>query len=271
MRQLHNQPVDERPLQQISFSVQPVGGETSDLQVCVHVDGIELTSTAAGLGMDPRDLLFGGAGLGATSEPRTLPIARCACGIYGCASTDVTVTRDGDVVHWDWTKEVPRAPALGAGFAQRPRTTFDAAQYDVEAARIAADHVWETAGVTTYRLVVDELERRARVGAENVAQPFRRRLPVGDELTLSSADTDHRDPSLFSVSLMYRDTHQVFLQLPWLTQTPDEMAAQVVELLDAPPSTWTASWHPVRTEDRDRPPSIAGPAWSRYAHTRRRS
>lgn len=136
-------------------------------------------------------------------------------------------------------------------------------QYDIEAARIAADHAWETSGVTTYRLLVSELERRARVATEEVAQPSGRQLPIGEDLTLSSAGTDHWESSLFSVSLMYRDIHQVFLQLPWLTQTPDEMAGQVTKLLDAPPSTWAACWHPVRTEDQDPPPSIAGPGWSR--------
>ena len=263
--------MDEGPTYQISFSVLPADGDGGDFQVCVHVNGVELTSTAAGHGMDPRDLLIGGAGLGATSEPRTVPIARCTCGIYGCGSTDITITRDGDFVHWDWTKEIPQARALGADFAHRPRTTFDAVQYDVEAARVAQDHAWETSGVTAYRLLVTGLERKARVGREGVARPSERRLPIGNDLTLFSADTDYRDPSLFSVSLMYRDTHQVFLQFPWLTQTPGEMAERVRKLLDAPPTTWTASWHPLRTNDRDRPPPIAGPGWSRYVHPRRQS
>lgn len=90
----HHRSVDEGTTHRISFSVLPTDGGGSDFQVCVHVDGVELTSTAAGLGMDPRDLLVGGAGLGATPEPRTPSIARCTCGIYGCGSTDVTIMRE---------------------------------------------------------------------------------------------------------------------------------------------------------------------------------
>ncbi len=64
----------------------------------------------------------------ATEEPRRICIARCSCGEYGCGSTDVTIVRDGEVVHWDWHVEVPVPHGI----------TFDAETYDREVARIGA-------------------------------------------------------------------------------------------------------------------------------------
>jgi hypothetical protein len=66
-------------------------------QVQVFVNGAEMTSAWAGLGMDPYDLLVPSNRLVATVEPRTAGIARCSCGVYGCGSTDVTIV----VSRWD--------------------------------------------------------------------------------------------------------------------------------------------------------------------------
>ena len=91
----------------LRFEVTPVVTEIGDgFQVCVHVNDVEMTSAGAGLGMDLYDVLVPTNRLVAAVEPRTLPIARCACGVYGCA-TDITITRDGDLVRWDWSREVP--------------------------------------------------------------------------------------------------------------------------------------------------------------------
>jgi len=64
-------------------------------EVQVYVNGVEMTKAGAGLGMDPYDVLVPANRLVATEQPRTVPIARCECGTYGCGSTDVTIVRDG--------------------------------------------------------------------------------------------------------------------------------------------------------------------------------
>jgi hypothetical protein len=71
--------------------------------------------------------------------------------VYGCGSTDVTITRDGDLVHWDWLIEVPMT--RGVSFAASP--------YDAEIERVAGDHSWQTAERTAGRLVLTQLDRGA--------------------------------------------------------------------------------------------------------------
>ncbi|MEQ7127647.1 hypothetical protein ABN034_24430 [Actinopolymorpha sp. B11F2] len=91
---------------------------------------MEMTSKGAGMGMGPFDVLIPHNRLVATPDPRRLPIARCECGEYGCASTDVDIVREGEVVHWDWLIDVP----------MRHGVTSKAPQYDAEVARIGSDH-----------------------------------------------------------------------------------------------------------------------------------
>src|SRR6184192_4196871 len=119
----------------LRLAIAPVpSGAGGGFEVQVYVNEVEMTSAGAGLGMDPYDLLIPANRLAATAEPHTVPIARCDCGIYGCGATDVTIVRDDDLVHWDWSIEVPMR--RGASFAAR--------EYDAEVSRVAADHTWET-------------------------------------------------------------------------------------------------------------------------------
>ncbi|MFO6454127.1 MULTISPECIES: hypothetical protein [unclassified Aeromicrobium] len=103
-------------------------GGPNGRQLLVFVDGVEMTSEGAGMGTDPRELLVRRNRLIATEVPHRIPIARCSCGEYGCGSTDVTIVREGDVVHWDWHLEAPLPHGI----------TFDAETYDREVARIGA-------------------------------------------------------------------------------------------------------------------------------------
>ncbi|MEH1163924.1 hypothetical protein V6V47_00900 [Micromonospora sp. CPCC 205539] len=210
----------------------PAGG----FQVQVYVNDVEMTEAGAGLGMDPYQLLVPTNRLLATSEPRTIPIARCECGTYGCGSTDVTIRRDGDRVHWDWSIEVPADQGA----------TFPAAGYDAEVARAAADHSWETPERTAGRLILTEADRH-------------RLLAHG--LALSWVGNHYRDRRLFLVAL--RDaTYQVFVHIPWQDRTPQEVARSACDLLASSPGQWSATWqsmYPAVTA----PPAIAGPSWRR--------
>jgi hypothetical protein len=91
--------------------------------------------------MDPYQLLIPSNQLLAGPQPHTVPIARCDCGEYGCGSTDVTITADGDRVHGKWLLEVP----------MHRTATFAAAAYAEEVERAAADHSWETPDRTAGR------------------------------------------------------------------------------------------------------------------------
>ncbi|MEU8238441.1 hypothetical protein AB0C07_09360 [Actinoplanes missouriensis] len=206
-------------------------------QVQVYVNDTEMTSVGAGLGMDPYDLLIPANRLLATPGPRTIPIARCGCGVYGCGSTDVTITRDGGLVHWDWSSEVPMSRGV----------SFATAQYDAEVERVADDHSWETAERTAGRLVLTHVDRPA--------------LQVHG-LTVTWVANDHRDPEQFRVALQLGDDYQVFLDTPWLDSSPEELAVRVCETLAREPGRWRASWHAVRPTIPG-PPAIARRSWRR--------
>jgi hypothetical protein len=64
-----------------------------EFQVLVHVDGVEMTARGAGAGVDPYEIFVPDDRLAATAGPRTVPIARCACGVHGCGSGNLGANR----------------------------------------------------------------------------------------------------------------------------------------------------------------------------------
>jgi hypothetical protein len=204
-------------------------------QVEVYVNGTEMTSVGAGLGMDPYDLIVPTNRLLATPEPRTVPIARCSCGVYGCGSTDVVIVSDGDRVYWDWLLEVPMARGV----------SFAADQYTAEVERLAGDHSWETAERTAGRLILTRLDREGL---------------LTNGLTVSWVANDHRDPRLFRVALQWGDDYQVFIDTPWRDRSAGELADEVCEILGRGPGKWRASWHAMKPSLTG-PPAIARRSW----------
>ncbi|MGC5051439.1 hypothetical protein ACLQ2S_08315 [Micromonospora sp. DT48] len=229
--------VARRPgVDSLRLEVAPTLEDVGDgFQVQVYVNGTEMTSAAAGLGMDPYEIFVPTNHLVATAEPRTVPIARCSCGVYGCGSTDVTITRDGELVHWDWSGEAPMARGV----------SFPAVEYDVEVARVAADHSWETADRTAGRLVLTELDRE-RLRAHG--------------LETSWVANDYCDDDVFRVALQIDRDYQVFVDTRWRGRGPEEMAREVCATLALPPSEWHATWRAIKPA-LTKPPKIAGRSW----------
>ena len=125
--------------------------------------------------------------------------------------------------------------------------SFAAAQYDVEAARVAADHSWETPERTAERLVLTDMDRE-------------RLLAYG--LRPSWVGSDYRDRELFRVALQIEDDYQVFVDTPWHGRSPEELVREVCAVLARPPREWRAHWHPIKPTLTE-PPKIAGPSWQR--------
>jgi len=220
---------------------EPVGGH----ELLVHVNDVEMTRRGAGLGMDPFDVLIPDNRLVATSTPARVPIARCDCGTYGCASTDVTIVRQDEVVHWEWREETP----LDHG------VTFPAQHYDDEVARIAADHGWERPEDTTARLVLTGVDREAL---------------AAHGLRVSWAARDHADRGRFKVALFAGDDdfrssdagYQVFLRFRLAGRTPVDVASAVLDELARSPRKWRASWYSIKPGVRTAP-AMAGLRWRR--------
>jgi hypothetical protein len=204
-------------------------------QVEVYVNDTEMTSAGAGLGMDPYDLLMPTNRLLATPGPHTVPIARCGCGVYGCGSTDVTITGDGDLVHWDWLIEVPMNRGV----------SFATVEYDAEVERVAGDHSWETAERTAGRFVLTHLDHDAL---------------QAHGLAVTWVANDYRDPEQFRVALQLGDDYQIFLDTPWQNRRPEELADGVCETLARGPGKWRASWHAIKPT-LPGPPTIARRSW----------
>jgi hypothetical protein len=173
----------------------------------------------------------------AEPQPHTVPIARCSCGVYGCGSTDVTITGDGEMVHWDWLIEVPMNRGV----------SFATVQYDAEVERVSRDHSWETAERTAGRLVLTYVDRDAL---------------RSHGLGVSRVANDYRDPELFQVALQYGDDYQIFLDIPWRNRSPQDLADEVCELLGRGPGKWRASWHAIKST-LPGPPPIARRSWRR--------
>jgi hypothetical protein len=220
----------------LRLAVAPAGDDAGGgFQVQVYVNDAEMTSVGAGLGMDPYDLLVPTNRLLATPRPHTVPIARCSCGVYGCGSTDVIITGDGDLVHWDWLIEVPMNRGV----------SFATVQYDEEVERIAGDHSWETAERSAGRLVLTHLDHAAL---------------QAHGLAVTWVANDHRDPEQFRVALQLGDDYQIFLDTPWRNRSPEELADRVCETLARGPAKWRASWHAIKPTIPG-PPTIARRSW----------
>jgi hypothetical protein len=232
---------DSAGFDSIGFAVTRQSGVTGPhVQVQVFVNGAEMTARGAGLGMDPYQVFVPDNRLVAGPEPHRTPIARCACGTYGCRVTDVTITARPGEVTWEWHRDVPmRRPAR-----------FAPAAYAAALERLVADRSWETPDRVAGRLVLSGADRP---------------LLAGSGLDLLFVDDGRSVPGHFSAVLDHAGTHQVVVAVPWEGRGPDEVAADLVAVLAAPPARWKARWRPLSAEGTT-PPAIAGPEWQEHTH-----
>jgi hypothetical protein len=224
----------------LRFAIEPVSADVGrGFEVQIFVNDVEMTSAGAGLGMDPSDLLLPANRFWPADQPHRVPVARCDCGVYGCGSTDIMITAEKDVVHWDWLIEKP----------MNRRVTFDRDQYLSEVRRLETDRSWETPERVAVRLVAQSgaLERLVHSG-----------------LRYGFSGDYYADPTFFQVSLVFDDAYQVFLHFPWAGRTPEQLVDEIERTLESNPRSWEAKWHGMAREVRAVAPRIAGPGWSLY-------
>ncbi len=207
-------------------------------QVLVYVNDVEITSAGAGLGMDPYDLIVPDNRLAARWEATTVAIARCKCGIAGCASTQVRILRDGDTVVWEWS---------GGSAPMNRSAVFPAAQYDDAVDYLLTDDTWETPERTAGRLILRDIDRD---------------LLRAHGLEVVWAGNDHRVPAVFRVAMHLGRDYQVFVAFPWKGRGPVELSRSVCAALSRAPQGWRATWRAIRPS-LEVAPHIAGPSWSR--------
>lgn len=221
-------------MDQLRLQIVPAGPDAGGgFAVEIYINGAEVTTKGAGMGMDPYDILIPSNRLLPTSRPSQVPVARCTCGVYGCGETDVVVTSSATTVDWEWLKEKPGID----------RSQFDRDAYVLEVARARADLSWETPERAAGRMILEGVEGH---------------LPLG--LRPDWVGNYWRDETLFRVCLRL-DQHQIFVDFEWNGRTPDELAADATSVLTTVvPASWRASWHPIQRGSG--PPPIAGPTWT---------
>lgn len=223
------------PRDTVRFEIVPAPEHVGEFQVLVFVNEVEMTANGAGVGISPFRLLIGDNRLIATAEPRVVPIARCTCGDGGCGSTEVSILREGEAVHWDWLGDVPIDHGV----------SFRAELYDAEVARIGADHSWQRTEDTAARLILETVDRAALA-----------RFGLG----LDWAAKDRVLPARFTVALRTlapaaeEPGYQVFLRFRWLDRSPAEVAAEVAAMLRQPPESWTATYSAINPRMTAAPP-----------------
>jgi hypothetical protein len=89
--------------------------------------------------------------LAVTEEPRRVMISEPTCTAGCCGALYVTMRREGDRVIWDAWENTSSMTAVPPDFR------FDAAQYEAELARAAADRSWEEPVDTIARLLEQTL------------------------------------------------------------------------------------------------------------------
>ncbi|MBB5810718.1 hypothetical protein [Streptomyces collinus] len=89
--------------------------------------------------------------LKATNQPRRVMLTEPTCTAGCCGALYVTMRREGDRVVWDAWENTSNITAVLADIH------FDAAQYDAELARAAADRSWEEPVDTVARLLEQTL------------------------------------------------------------------------------------------------------------------
>jgi hypothetical protein len=209
--------------------------ETNDHEVCLMADGEDLVARlgSALMGLDPDDLLVEPCPLAVDGTPRTVTVGRCECGVTGCDSVAVVISREGEVVTWSSTD--------GA-----TRVRFDARQYSAEVARALGDFSWETQDRTAARLIARGMDRQALAA-------------MGLRFIWASGRVE---PRQMTVSLDLDGAYQVLVHVPWdAGRSAEEVAADVLAHFRLPPQHWgRVIWYPQRQAIGV--PALAGPGWA---------
>ena len=189
----------KRLLSRLRITIVP-SPSSNDHEVQLFADDQEVIAGLDGLGLDPDDFFAANAAIVA-GKPRDARVGRCDCGVVGCGDLSIRIERDGEEIVWGV-----------AGTELR----FDAAQYDAELARAAADHSWESRERTAERLVRERVDRRALTKAG---------------LVFEWASGRAR-PRLFTIALHTTSApdRQIFVEVPWSGDVEQVVAAALAAL-----------------------------------------
>ena len=227
-------------MDKIEFRIQP-SFEARDHEVRILVNGIDIISNKM-MGLDPVDeceqSFFNQPALTGSGE---LIYARCNCGVVGCGSDLVVVSRDPQTVTWK-PKPLPAACFV-----------FDRHQYDDAVNHLMTDFTWETIERTAERLTRD--------------LNFADLSEYGLTFKWASARENKETIAVaFDLDEEGEGKYQVLCYAPWDHQEPRVAAQNMEHILKEPPSLWPNVVYYFQNQySKSRPPIIAGAGWKAFS------
>jgi hypothetical protein len=210
--------------------------DTNDHEVRFFGDSLDIISSfwTDMIGLDPDDILLAPCPIAPTDGTHRVTVARCSCGVVGCGSIEVEISRSLDYVEWKWAN---RDSPLSIRFL--------AASYHKELARSLADTSWETPDRTAARLLSNAVDREA------LSQ---------HGLTFNWASGRVRQEKFSVAMTLEPGPYQVLVHVSWIDESADEIARKSVELLKMDPKEWAGvEWFPQQSNLHA--PLLSGLGW----------
>lgn len=205
--------------------------------LAVLINGVDWAKRL-GAGMPPTGMFAPVAVLSPTDTSHVTVVARCGvCGQPECVSASVRITRDGDVVVWEWVDGED-------GDAITVVHQFAADDYARAIDRAASDHSWEDPTDTVERLVL--------CGNSGLPEGWGISFLADSRQTPAALDVHITMPAYFG-----------YFTVPWNNQSPQSLAEEILQHLKANPQAWELRWMPARPGAPE--PAWAGPLWRPYA------
>ncbi len=198
-------------MSQLSFKFN-AGEDSSYHEVRIFIDENDLLADSDMIGIDPVEFFEQKALL----DSGKLYIGRCNCGVIGCGSWDLTVSRTENTV--EWSLENP----------EDTKYVFDLAEYERLIQESAENKAWETVDRTAERFVRQ--------------MDFSQAKALG--LTFAGVSADILNKEVIQVWFTQKaeppKTPNVFYEVPWNWEKSEDAVTAVQQMLDR----WEASGKP---------------------------
>jgi hypothetical protein len=233
-------------MDKIEFRIEP-SPDSNDHQVRILINGQDVIPDRM-IGLDPWDdgdiscSLLDQEALSTSGE---LTYARCSCGVVGCGSDSVEVTRSDETVSWRFPSLDRKSTVFGGSHKAAP-FVFDRQQYDQAVADLRNDFKWEPMERTAERLV-GQLDFSKAAGCGLLFHWASGRM--------------NQDKFGLCFRLGEPQKYQVIAYMPWNPRTPEGAVEVTKHLLQQPPTQWPDVVYYNQTPHSTQPPELCGPGW----------
>jgi len=201
------------------------------------------------MGMDPVDGWEESfLGQPALTNSGNFTYARCSCGIVGCGSDIVEITRSEETVSWRFPS-LDRKSTVFGGARKAVPLVFDRQQYDEAVDQLKTNFDWETVERTAERLIH--------------SLDFSRFLEYGLKFQWATGRTENKVAVSFGLQ-EGEAKYQILSYAPWNHEVASDAVFIVERMLKEPPSVWSDVVYYFQSQVRPRP-KLAGPGWQEHS------